>query len=81
MAIKKIRLSGAEIKTRRAEAEALVTYGAPEKALIMGKTTEVIMVEVYDQLLVGDLDAAKNRISALRKREAANRLTFHPDGK
>jgi hypothetical protein len=72
------KLTGTEIRTRRAAAELSVGYGSPEKSLIMGKTTETIMTEVYDQLLVGDLDAAKAEISALRKREAANRLTFHP---
>jgi hypothetical protein len=73
------KLSGPEIKARRKAAEATTAYGVPEKALIGGKTTETIMREVYDQLLVGDLDAAKAEVNALWKREIVNRLTFHPD--
>ena len=57
------KLTGTEIKARRVKAEAAAAYGAPEKALIAGMTTEVLMVQVYDLLLVGDLDEAKARIS------------------
>lgn len=73
------KLSGAEIRARRVRAEMAASYGAPEKALIGGLTTEVLMTQVYDFLLVGDLDEAKARVSALRKREAVRRMTFHPD--
>jgi len=81
VATKTTKLTGPEIKLRREAAEKAAGYGSPEKTLIAGKTTEVICQTVYDLLLVADLDAAKLMLSALRKREIANRLTFHPETK
>lgn len=74
-----LKLTATEIKARRAAAEAKAAYGSVQKDLIKGKTTEKIMMEVWDQLLVGDLDAAKARVDALHRREMAHRLTFHPE--
>lgn len=75
------KLSGAEIKIRREAAEKSAGYGSPEKAAIKGLTTEVLCQGIYDLLLVGDLDGAKTTLMALKKREVAHRLTFHPEAK
>jgi len=80
MAIKKAKLSGAEIKANRIEAERRMGYGESEKALIKGKTTAEVAGLAIDYLLVGDLDAAKLRLKALLMRERVHYLTFHPYG-
>ena len=74
----KTTLTGADYKTRRAEAETRAGYGQEQKDLIRGANTETITSLVYDHLLVGNLDEAKSLIRALNSREVANRLTFHP---
>ena len=79
MATKTVKLTGIEIKARRAAADLKAGYGTGERALIGGKTAEVVARESLDYLLVGDLDAAKSRLNALIKRERAARWTFHPD--
>ena len=75
----KSKLTGPELKARRAAAEKRALYDSKDKGLVGGKTTETVLEEVFMDLSVGELDSAKDKIAALYRRERVNRWTFHPE--